>query len=97
MPSDSKELGQPEASTDGGTKQDETIRLEAYHVAKERASSRFEVGYLRLLLDASHENLSEAARIAGIDRTTLYRLLERRGFRRTLSSRWAPPEQQVAA
>jgi two-component system, NtrC family, response regulator HydG len=55
---------------------------EQYHVARERVLSRFEQGYLRWLVDRANANMSRAAKLAGVDRTTLYRLMEKHGLRR---------------
>ncbi|HVE79181.1 MAG TPA: sigma-54 dependent transcriptional regulator [Gemmatimonadaceae bacterium] len=55
---------------------------EAYHVAKDRLISYFEQEYVRRLVVRAAGNMSKAARLARIDRTTLYRLLERHNFRR---------------
>ena len=48
-----------------------------FHTAKERLVSEFERTYLRSLVDRSGGNMSRAARLASIDRTTLYRLMEK--------------------
>lgn len=50
---------------------------EKYHAARERLLARFEKGYLSWVLQEADGNMSEAARIAGVDRTTLYRLLDK--------------------
>jgi DNA-binding NtrC family response regulator len=55
---------------------------EAYHLAKERVLATFEKDYLTRLVARSSGNMSRAARLASVDRTTLYRLLERHQFRR---------------
>ncbi len=54
----------------------------SYHAERERVIAQFEVRYLSWLLQRAAGNMSEAARIAGVDRTTLYRLMERHGLHR---------------
>ncbi len=58
---------------------------DAYHVAKEQVLATFEKTYVTRLVARASGNMSRAARLASVDRTTLYRLLERHGFRRDLS------------
>ena len=55
---------------------------EQYHVARERLIATFEQGYLGWLVDRAAGNMSRAARIAGVDRTTLYRLMEKHDLHR---------------
>lgn len=55
---------------------------EAYHVAKDRVLANFERDYLTRLVARANGNMSKAARLASVDRTTLYRLLERHKLRR---------------
>ena len=55
---------------------------EPYYAARDRLVAEFELQYLRQLLQAARGNMSRAARAAGVDRTTLYRLLERHGLDR---------------
>jgi transcriptional regulator with PAS, ATPase and Fis domain len=50
---------------------------EGYHSAREKLVSNFEKAYLSRVVDRAGGNMSKAARIASIDRTTLYRLIER--------------------
>jgi DNA-binding NtrC family response regulator len=53
-----------------------------YHGAREKILTDFELGYLSWLVDRARGNMSKAARIAGVDRTTLYRLMEKHGLHR---------------
>jgi DNA-binding NtrC family response regulator len=59
---------------------------DAFHAAKDRLVSRFEKEYLARLVSRAGGNMSKAARLARIDRTTLYRLMEKHSFRRDDSS-----------
>lgn len=77
---------------------------DAYHVAKEQVLATFEKNYVTRLVARASGNMSRAARLASVDRTTLYRLLERHGFRRELNEpsvadrpaeSWAPIEKVV--
>ncbi len=53
-----------------------------YHTARDQVLSRFEVEYLTRLVRDAGGNISDAARQAGVDRTTLYRLMEKHGIER---------------
>lgn len=53
-----------------------------YHSAREQVLSGFEVEYLTQIVRESKGNISDAARMAGVDRTTLYRLMEKHGLER---------------
>jgi len=55
---------------------------DAYHVAKDHVLASFEKEYVTRLVQRAAGNMSRAARLASVDRTTLYRLLERHGFRK---------------
>jgi DNA-binding NtrC family response regulator len=55
---------------------------DAFHAAKDRLVSHFEKEYLTRLTVRAHGNMSRAARLASIDRTTLYRLMEKHGLQR---------------
>lgn len=55
---------------------------ERYHASRERVIVRFEQEYLVWLVARANGNMSKAARIAGVDRTTLYRLMEKHGLQR---------------
>ncbi|HEY4058238.1 MAG TPA: sigma 54-interacting transcriptional regulator [Kofleriaceae bacterium] len=52
-----------------------------FHVAKDELINKFEREYLTDLVQRAGGNLSEAARIAGLERKFLYKLLERAGLR----------------
>src|SRR5881409_3168653 len=81
-----------------------TLLEESYHAARERVIAQFERQYLTWLVSRATGNMSKAARIAGVDRTTLYRLMERHGLQRSPSTGWvieretaAPPPDAAAA
>ena len=59
-----------------------SIMSEGYHLAKDKLVAHFEKEYLTRLVLRAGSNMSKAARLASIDRTTLYRLMEKHGFRR---------------
>jgi DNA-binding NtrC family response regulator len=63
-----------------------TILNDAFHSAKDNLIAHFEREYLSRLTARAGGNMSKAARLAGIDRTTLYRLMEKHGFRREMTS-----------
>jgi len=50
---------------------------EGYHAAREKLVSNFDQKYLSRIVDKAGGNMSKAARMASVDRTTLYRLIER--------------------
>ena len=58
------------------------ISADEYHQARENVLSEFEKGYIVWLVNRAGGNMSKAARIAGVDRTTLYRLIEKHGMER---------------
>ncbi len=49
----------------------------AYHEARKEAISAFERLYIRALLDRCGGNVSHSARVAGVDRVYLHRLLRK--------------------
>jgi DNA-binding NtrC family response regulator len=57
---------------------------EGYRTARERLLGRFERRFLQQLVTQAGGNVSRAARIARLNRTTLYRLMERYGLQRKL-------------
>jgi DNA-binding NtrC family response regulator len=48
-----------------------------YREARERVLAEFELGYLARVVRRAGGNMSDAAKIAGVDRTTLYRLMQK--------------------
>jgi transcriptional regulator of acetoin/glycerol metabolism len=56
------------------------ITTGGYHETRTRVIARFEKEYLSRILHETEGNVSEAARLAGVNRATLYRLLERHGL-----------------
>jgi len=65
-----------------------TLLEESYHAARDRVIQQFEMQYLLWLVNRAQGNLAEAARIAGVNRTTLYRMMERNGLQRAPSLGW---------
>jgi DNA-binding NtrC family response regulator len=55
------------------------MRGQDYHTARDQVLAEFERGYLEYVVAESKGNISDAARMAGVDRTTLYRLMEKHG------------------
>ncbi|HMG21288.1 MAG TPA: sigma-54 dependent transcriptional regulator [Kofleriaceae bacterium] len=68
----------PVAGPDGGED------LPPLTEAKRRASAVFEKNYLTLAMERAKGSISEAARLAGLDRTNFRRLLQRHGIDATL-------------
>src|SRR5204862_6874072 len=60
----------------------ETTTEDPYYTARDLLVASFELQYLTQLVTEAHGNMSRAARAAGLDRTTLYRLIERHGLQR---------------
>jgi transcriptional regulator with PAS, ATPase and Fis domain len=56
------------------------VSLSDYHKTRDRVIARFEREYLTCVLQETEGNVSEAARVAGVNRATLYRMLERHGL-----------------
>ena len=57
---------------------------ESYYAAREKLLAKFDRHYLTRVVLRAGGNLSKAARIARVDRTTFYRLMERHGLQRNL-------------
>ncbi|HEY5949370.1 MAG TPA: sigma-54 dependent transcriptional regulator [Kofleriaceae bacterium] len=60
------------------------VELEPLTEAKRRASSAFEKRYLVKVMEKAKGSVSEAARLAGLDRTNFRRLLQRHGIDATM-------------
>ena len=68
----------PASAPDGGAEVDIS---QPYRLARRRWLARFERRYLERLLAAHGDNVTAAARAAGVDRVHLHRLLSRAGLR----------------
>ena len=66
----------------GGYAVPDGVLDDAFHSAKDRLVAHFEKEYLARLTARARGNMSRAARLASIDRTTLYRLMEKHGLQR---------------
>jgi DNA-binding NtrC family response regulator len=69
-------FGSPTASA----AEDDSANLEPLTEAKRRASAAFEKRYLTKVMERAKGSVSEAARLAGLDRTNFRRLLQRHGI-----------------
>lgn len=69
-------------ASESGSSVSTAVLDNAYHLAKEHVLANFEEEYVTRLVARASGNVSRAARLASVDRTTLYRLLQRHGFRR---------------
>ncbi len=68
-----------------GTPMSFTAALDAgqsYHDLRDQLLADFERKYLVSLISQAGGSISKAARMAGVDRTTLYRFMERHGLQR---------------
>jgi DNA-binding NtrC family response regulator len=74
-----------------------TLLEESYHVARDRVVAQFERQYLTWLVNRASGNMSKAARIAGVDRTTLYRMMERHGLQRGPTAGWVVERESDTA
>ncbi|HXC24998.1 MAG TPA: sigma-54 dependent transcriptional regulator [Gemmatimonadaceae bacterium] len=73
------------------------LMTKAYHPAKEAVLAHFEREYLAMLVARADRNMSKAARLAGIDRTTLYRLMEKHEVAERVSAPVSNPESHEKA
>jgi DNA-binding NtrC family response regulator len=72
------------SSTSAGGGVYAAILDDAYGAAKETLLRQFERDYLPRLFERAGYNIARAARLASMDRTTLYRLMEKHGVNRGL-------------
>ena len=89
-PEDIPSLGEQLTAEGPGWKPRDVSTEEPYYAARDRLIAEFELRYLTQLVSRAGGNMSRAARAAAVDRTTLYRLMERHGLHRKLLT--APEE-----
>lgn len=75
----------PVPVTDPGLERELNVADSGYYDARDRLLAKFDRQFLTRVIVRAGGNLSKAARQAGIDRTTFYRLMERHGLERELS------------
>jgi DNA-binding NtrC family response regulator len=63
---------------------DEEPLDDSYYAVRDRLLARFDRRYLMRVIVRAGGNLSKAARLAKVDRTTFYRLMERHGLQREM-------------
>ncbi|HET9134063.1 MAG TPA: sigma-54 dependent transcriptional regulator [Gemmatimonadales bacterium] len=67
----------------GSTARSSGVEMDGpFHAVKDQVVAEFERDYLTRLIGRTGGNMSKAARQAGVDRTTLYRLIEKHGLQR---------------
>ena len=76
----------PRASAEARLATDVNHDNEGYYAARERLLSEFERTFVTRAMLRTGGNVSKAARLTGIDRTTFYRILERHGLQRALAA-----------
>jgi transcriptional regulator with PAS, ATPase and Fis domain len=59
---------------------------EGYYAARDRLLAKFERGFITGAMARAGGNVSKAARLTAIDRTTFYRMMERHGLQRALAA-----------
>ena len=83
-PEDIPSLGEQLTAEGPGWTPRDVSTEEPYYAARDRLIAEFELRYLTKLVSRAGGNMSRAARAAAVDRTTLYRLMERHGLHRKL-------------
>jgi DNA-binding NtrC family response regulator len=81
-----------EVATSGATEVSASVDVSVpYKVAKEALIDGFERAYVRAVIAACNGNMTKAARMAGIDRMYLHRLVQKHGSRDQSSSTESSP------
>ncbi len=75
-------LAVPAGADDHGISPDAGAGAGSYYDARDKLLAKFDRQFLQRVISRAGGNLSKAARLAGIDRTTFYRLMERHGLQR---------------
>ncbi len=75
-------LAVPPGPEDEGLAADGAGADGSYYDARDKLLAKFDKQFLQRVIARAGGNLSKAARLAGIDRTTFYRLMERHGLQR---------------
>jgi len=75
-------LAAPAGSEDQGIVPEAGSGDGSYYDARDKLLAKFDKQFLQRVISRAGGNLSKAARLAGIDRTTFYRLMERHGLQR---------------
>src|SRR5947208_6969459 len=80
------ELGYQPAAAGWGCVAPAVSSGEPYYAARDRLINEFALQYFAQLVPRVGGNMSEAARVAGVDRGTLYRMMKRYGLHASLST-----------
>ena len=83
-PEDVPLINDPGAGADLDVQSEDVDATESYYEARDRLLAKFDRRYLTRVVMRAGGNLSKAARMAKVDRTTFYRLMERHGLQRNL-------------
>jgi DNA-binding NtrC family response regulator len=75
-------LAAPAGGDDDGVMPEAGSGDASYYDARDKLLAKFDRQFLQRVISRAGGNLSKAARLAGIDRTTFYRLMERHGLQR---------------
>ena len=81
-PEDIPFIGEAGAEPSPENAADNALVGDGYYAARERLLAKFDRRFLTKVVLRAGGNLSKAARIAHVDRTTFYRLMERYGLQR---------------